>query len=129
MATAYLCVLLAGLLPYVAAGIAKSGRGYDNRLPRRWLEAQTGYRQRAHHAQLNAFEAFPLFAASIVLSALASVSPVLVNVLASVFIVARVFHLAFYLADKPQLRSTAWVIGIACPIALLALAALRIHSP
>ena len=34
MTIAYWCVLIAGLLPYVAAGIAKWDRTYDNRDPR-----------------------------------------------------------------------------------------------
>jgi uncharacterized MAPEG superfamily protein len=45
MTIAYACVLLMGLFPYVAAGIAKKGfKDFDNRMPRQWLAQQTGFR-------------------------------------------------------------------------------------
>ena len=69
MTTAYWCVLIAGLLPYVATLTAKiGGEKFDNRDPREWLNRQSGHRQRANAAQLNSFEAFPLFAAAVVVA-------------------------------------------------------------
>ncbi|MCS6913164.1 MAG: MAPEG family protein [Myxococcales bacterium] len=69
MTIALWCVLVAGLLPYVATAIAKGGaKGYDNRDPRGWLEKQQGVRRRANFAQMNAFEAFPLFAAGVLVA-------------------------------------------------------------
>ena len=57
MTIAYYCVLFMGLLPIVAAGIAKKGfDGYDNSAPREWLAKQTGFRARANAAQANLFE-------------------------------------------------------------------------
>src|SRR5579863_5352856 len=56
------CLLIAGLLPYVATAISKAGADYDNRDPRAWLARQHGYRRRAGAAAMNAFEALPLFA-------------------------------------------------------------------
>jgi uncharacterized MAPEG superfamily protein len=39
MTIAYYCVLFMGLLPIVAAGIAKKGfKDFDNSMPRQWLE-------------------------------------------------------------------------------------------
>ena len=64
MTTAYWCVLIAALLPYAATLTAKiGGEKFDNRDPREWLSHQSGHRRRANAAQLNSFEAFPLFAA------------------------------------------------------------------
>jgi uncharacterized MAPEG superfamily protein len=52
MTIAYACVLLMGLFPYVAAGIAKKGfENFDNSMPRQWLAQQTGFRARANAAQ------------------------------------------------------------------------------
>ncbi len=43
MTIALWCVFIAGILPYVATMIAKSGRhGFDNRAPRQWLAQQEG---------------------------------------------------------------------------------------
>ena len=73
MALSYWCVLLACLLPIVAAGVAKWGTfsrsvregGFDNEDPRAWLARQSGRRARANAAQANSFEALPLFIAAV----------------------------------------------------------------
>ena len=69
MTIAYICILLAALLPYVWTVIAKtSAPKFDNRDPRRWLARQDNPRvQRANNAQLNAFEAFAPFAAGVLM--------------------------------------------------------------
>ena len=69
MTTAYWCVLVAALMPYVAVSIAKSGgERFDNSNPRLWLERQQGFRARANAAQANSFEAFPFFAAAVIVA-------------------------------------------------------------
>ncbi|GAB2509796.1 MAPEG family protein [Lysobacter humi (ex Lee et al. 2017)] len=125
LAVAYWCVLVAAVLPYIWVGYAKSrGQRYDNRDPRAWLARQDDPRvQRATAAQLNAFEAFPAFAAGVVLAQLAEVPETRIAGLALAFLIARVLHGAFYLAGKPLLRSLSWMIGIACSVGLLASAA------
>ena len=45
MTIALWCVLVAGLLPYVATVIAKAGTDFDNRDPRVWLARQQGFMQ------------------------------------------------------------------------------------
>lgn len=122
---AYWCVLAAALLPYAWTVIAKgSGKRFDNRDPRGWLQRQDNPRvARANAAQLNAFEAFPAFAAAVVMSHLAGVDPGRVGLLAVVFVVLRVLHGVFYVADQDKLRSLAWAGGFACVLALLVSAA------
>ncbi len=104
MTIALWCVLVAGILSYVATLIAKSGRsGFDNRDPRGWLAKQEGFRKRANAAQMNAFEAFPFFAAGVIIAHVLNGPQSLVDTLALVFIAARVAYLAFYLADQGTL--------------------------
>jgi len=123
MTIALWCVLVAGILPYAAVLIAKSGReGFDNRDPRSWLAKQEGFRKRANAAQLNAFEAFPFFAAAVIIAHLLNGPQSLVNTLALVFIGARVLHLAFYLANQATLRSLAWFAGFGSVIAIFVVA-------
>jgi uncharacterized MAPEG superfamily protein len=123
MTIALWCVLVAGILPYVATVIAKSGReGYDNRDPRSWLARQEGFRKRANAAQLNAFEAFPFFAAAVIIAHLLNGPRSLVNTLALVFVAARVLHLGLYLANQPTLRSLVWFVGFAAVIAIFVVA-------
>lgn len=125
---AYWCVLIAAALPYVWTVVAKSrGERYDNRDPRAWLARQTDPRvSRANAAQMNAFEAFPAFAAGVILAHLAGVPDARVSLLAVVFIVARILHGAFYVAGIPLARSGSWFVGIACVFALLAQAAMSV---
>jgi uncharacterized MAPEG superfamily protein len=112
------CVLIAGLLPYVATAISKAGADYDNRDPRAWLAQQHGYRRRAGAAALNGFEALPLFAAAVLIAQLVHARQSSANLLAAGFIVARGLHLACYLAGWSTLRSVAWFAGLLCVVGL-----------
>ncbi len=123
MSIAFWCVLVAGLMPYVAVGFAKAGPGYDNREPRVWMGTLEGRRARAHAAHQNALEAFPFFAASVIVATLADAPPDLVDLLAATFIAARIGYTAAYIADKPTLRSILWIVGIAAVVGLFLLPA------
>ena len=122
MTTAFWCILIAAILPYPIAILAKSKRGYDNRAPREYLAQVEGFRKRANWAQLNAFEAFPPFAAAIIIAHLQQVPQATADMLALAFIAMRVLHAVFYVLDKSMLRSTAWFVGFGCVIALFVLA-------
>ena len=129
LTTAYVCVLIAALLPYLWVTISKaSGERYDNRDPRRWQEKQQSPRaQRANAAQLNSYEAFAPFAAGVILAQLAGVSADRIALLALAFVVLRVLHGVVYIAGhKHVLRSLIWFGALACALALLALAALQV---
>lgn len=131
MVIAYWCVLIAALLPYVWAFVAKSAApGYNNRNPRAWIAKQTdNYRmQRANAAHLNAFEAFAPFAAGVVMAQLAGVDPSRITWLAVAFIVFRVLHGILYVADAQLVRSLAWMGGFVCVVTLLVMAALNIAA-
>jgi uncharacterized MAPEG superfamily protein len=117
------CVLIAGLLPYVATAISKAGADYDNRDPRAWLAQQHGYRRRAGAAAMNGFEALPLFAAAVLIAQLLHAPQSSANLLAIGFIVARSLHLASYLAGWSTLRSVAWFAGLLCVVGLFVISA------
>ncbi|QWE14843.1 MAPEG family protein [Polynucleobacter sp. AP-Sving-400A-A2] len=119
MTIAYWCVLFMGLLPIVAAGIAKKGfEGYDNAAPRQWLAKQTGYRARANAAQANLFESLPLFFAAVIIAVIADTPQHRVDLLALGFVIARITYLVCYLADWPTSRSIVWLAGLACIVAI-----------
>ena len=129
IATAYWCVVIAALLPYLWTTVAKaSGERYDNRDPRGWVARQTNPRvHRANAAQLNAFEAFAPFAAAVVLAQLAGVPESRIAMLAIAFVVFRLLHGVVYtLGLKHSLRSFAWFAALACVVWLLVAAALRV---
>ncbi len=124
---AYACVLVAALLPIACAGIAKWGSfgkprrdgGYDNHNPRGWLAHQTDWRARANAAQANSFEALPFFIGAVTIAHQLHAAQLRLDVLAFLFIVARLFYIAMYLADMATPRSVAWVVGLGLNIAIL----------
>jgi uncharacterized MAPEG superfamily protein len=123
MVISYASVMVAGLMPMVCAGIAKFGaKSYNNHDPRAWLAQQTGFRARANAAQANCFEAFPFFAVGVVLALLTGVEPWLVDILAVLFVAARIAYVACYLADKALFRSIFWSVGYLSVIVFYVLA-------
>jgi uncharacterized MAPEG superfamily protein len=119
MNKAFLCVLIAGLLPYVGTMAAKWGfRRFDNNNPREWLAQQTGFRARGNAAQANSFEAFPFFAAGVIVATLAQVDAARIDLYAMVFVAARVGFIVCYLADKASLRSLCWLVGLLSVVGL-----------
>ena len=130
MSIAYWCILIAAVMPFVWVGVAKSGApGYNNKDPRGWVAKQDAFRVRnAYNAHLNAFEAFPTFAAAVLMAQFAGVDPGHANLLAMAFIGFRILHGVFYIAAKAAIRSLVWMGGLACTVALMVLAALKLGA-
>lgn len=121
-----ICLITACLLPVVCAGIAKRsgfGRrrkdgGYDNHDPRAWLAKQGGLAARANAAQLNGFEALPLFIAGVLVAQQAGAAQATVDTLAAAFVLTRIVYIAMYLTDRQLARSLVWTVGVGISIAL-----------
>lgn len=128
MLFAYWCVLIAAFMPVAFVGYAKFvGRRKmgprENAFPREWLEQCEGQQKRAYWAQLNSFEAFPPFAAGVIIAALAGAAPVAINALAVLFIVFRVIYGFCYIKDMASARSMVWTLGVLCVVGLFIAAA------
>lgn len=128
MFIAYCCILTAACLPYVWAVVAKtSAPGYNNKDPRGWIAKQDSYRvKNAYAAHLNAFEAFPAFAAAVLMAQFAQVDPQHIAWLAMAFVACRILHGVFYVTVQQALRSFAWLGGFASVVILMLLAALKV---
>ncbi|MBS0200331.1 MAG: MAPEG family protein [Proteobacteria bacterium] len=128
MTIPYLCILITALLPYVWVTIAKAaGEKYDNRDPRGWLARQDNARaHRANGAQLNGFETFPAFAASVLMAQFAGVDHATITWLAIGFVVFRILHGVFYVGNKHQFRSLSWFLGLFCVLGLMGMAIARV---
>ena len=128
MTIAYLCILITAFLPYIWVTIAKaSGDKYDNRDPRGWLSRQDNARShRANAAQLNSFETFPAFAASVLMAQFANVDHGWITWLAIGFVVFRVLHGIFYVGNNHQFRSLSWFAGFFCVLGLMGMAIARV---
>jgi uncharacterized MAPEG superfamily protein len=126
MSIAFWCILVAGLMPLVAVGVAKvdrSNASYDNNNPRDWLAKRDGRAKRAHAAHLNSFEAFPLFAAGVLVAAYLNAPQGIVDGLAITFIAARAVYIWCYLNDHANARSLIWFVGLGASLALFFVAA------
>jgi uncharacterized MAPEG superfamily protein len=119
MTIALWCLMIAALLPIICTGIAKWGfEGFDNRRPREWLAQQSGWRARANAAQANSWEAFAIFTAGVLTAHLVAAPQGRVDMLALVFIAARVAYILCYVTDKAALRSLVWLIGLGASLAM-----------
>ncbi len=123
MAIANWCVLIAALMPYAFTGLAKSRLDFDNARPRRWLADLSGWRQRAHAAQLNSFEAFPPFAAGVIIAQQVGAPQTRIDGLAVAFVLLRLAYGIAYVTDYSRLRSIIWLLGVATVVMLFVVAA------
>ncbi|MDX1705068.1 MAPEG family protein [Pseudidiomarina sp.] len=126
------CLLIAGLLPIAAKAPvvyyqnAEQSKGYDNRHPRAQQQRLTGIGARAVAGHYNAYEAFPLFAAAVLLViATRQVSDFMV-LLAVGFIIFRVAYHVLYLLNFATLRSLIWFFALLCPVIMIAQTAITI---
>lgn len=125
MSIAFWCIFISALLIFVAKApvaraMIKEGQGhYDNRHPRAQQARLTGFGARALAAHLNSFEAFPLFAAGVLMAHVGNAPDRLVDGLAVTFVLARVLYLIFYWADLHWQRSVVWVVGLLSSLLLM----------
>jgi uncharacterized MAPEG superfamily protein len=125
MNTAFWCVVVAAFLPYLGTVTAKAGGHMPvsaNASPREWLDQLSGWQKRAHWFQLNSFEAFPAFAAAVLVAVHMQASQVRIDQLAVAFIVFRLAHFVCYLADWSMMRTLVWSGGLGCVVWLFLLA-------
>ena len=124
---AYWCVLLAALLPYACAALAKSGGfgrprsqgGYDNHEPRAWLGKLTDWRARANAAQANSFESLPFFIGAVIIAHQLGAGQTRLDILAMLFVTLRIIYVAMYVAGLPMVRSAVWALALLVNIGIL----------
>jgi uncharacterized MAPEG superfamily protein len=131
MTIAFWCVFVAILLPYVCFGIARNrGRGpdgrrlRDNHAPRDFPGRISGVAKRAWDAHLNSFESLPGFAAAVIIAHLAHAPQGRVDLLAIVWVAARLLYVGFYVSDLATWRSLAQFASLACVVGLFVVAAI-----
>jgi uncharacterized MAPEG superfamily protein len=104
-------------------------RQFDNARPRDAAFYQDPLRARALGAHQNGIEAFPFFAAAVLLAEFRGAPQGLVDELAGLFLIVRIAYVLTYLGDRPTLRSILWSIGFAINIAIFFLPLIRGHLP
>jgi uncharacterized MAPEG superfamily protein len=119
MSIALWCLLFAGIFPILIAGYSKRlGGSYDNSRPRDVALNYQGKAKRAHAAHLNSFEAFPLFAAAVLVAEMKGAPRGMVDMLAFAHIACRVGYVGAYVADQSNLRSILWALALFAAIGI-----------
>jgi uncharacterized MAPEG superfamily protein len=118
MTVPFQCLLVIVFLPYLWAGVGaylmSRNEAIDNKYHRVQQARQTGAPARAFGAHYNALEATPMFAAAVITAHLFQADPSASAQAALAFVVLRVLHGIFYLADRDLLRGGAFIGGLAC---------------
>jgi uncharacterized MAPEG superfamily protein len=108
MTIAIWCILIAQILPYVAFSFVK---GIDPEQPRFQVGGLIGQSVRAYGAHLNGLETFPWFAAAVIVAHMVGGPSRIVDILAVIYILVRIGHLAAYLAGRQPLRTAAFTVA------------------
>jgi uncharacterized MAPEG superfamily protein len=104
-------------------------RRFDNSRPRDPTFYEDAIAGRALGAHQNGIEAFPFFAAAILLAEFRACPQRFIDELAVLFVIVRVAYVFTYLGDRPTLRSILWGLGFAINIAIFFMPAIRGYLP
>jgi uncharacterized MAPEG superfamily protein len=104
-------------------------RRFDNSRPRDPAFYEDPIAARALGAHQNGIEAFPFFAAAILLAEFRACPQRLIDELAILFVIVRIAYVLTYLGDRPTLRSILWGLGFAINIAIFFMPAIRQYLP
>src|SRR5271165_833798 len=115
MTIAIWCILIAQILPYVAFGFVK---GLDPEQPRFHVGELVGQSVRAYGTHLNGLETFPWFAAAVIVSHMVGGPSRIVDILAVVYVLLRIGHMAAYIAGRQQVRSAAFGLSQLVAVAI-----------
>jgi uncharacterized MAPEG superfamily protein len=100
-------------------------RRYDNARPRDPAFYDEPLRARALGAHQNGIEAFPFFAAAVLLAEFRAAPQNLINELAVLFLIVRIAYVLTYIGDRPRLRSILWNVGFLINIAIFFMPAIQ----
>ena len=104
-------------------------RRYNNAQPRDPAFYQDAIRARALGAHQNGIEAFPFFAAAVLLAEFRSAPQNLINELAVLFLIVRIAYVLTYIGNRPRLRSILWNLGFTINVAIFFLPLIRAYLP
>jgi len=120
--------IFASLMLYLLTIIgakAAGGRAFDNANPRNPDFYADPIRARALAAHQNGIEAFPFFAAAVLLAEFRLGPQRLIDELAVLFVIVRIAYVFTYVGNRPTLRSILWALGFAINIAIFFMPAIK----
>lgn len=118
------CLFIAALLVILSKApamraMARMQGGYDNQHPRAQQASLTGAGARGLAAHQNTIEAFPMFAAGVIVAEVFAAGSAVAAVLAVVFIVSRIAYIGLYVANIATIRSLVWAAGYLASLGLM----------
>ncbi|MGJ5180767.1 MAPEG family protein [Bradyrhizobium oligotrophicum] len=116
------------ILPAKWISARQAGR-FDNSRPRDPGFYDGGIRERVLGAHQNGIEAFPFFAAAVLLAEFREAPQNLINELAVLFLIVRTAYVLTYVGNRPTLRSILWAIGFLITVAIFFLPLIRNYLP
>jgi len=120
MTFAYVCIVIALILPMIWAGIAKkeSKIPINKNAPRDHIHHLQGRAKNAYGVEQNSYESFPPFAIAVIVAHLTGGTQLTIDILASLYIASRLMYGVFYLQGKGTLRSATFMVGLIATISL-----------
>ena len=97
--------------------------GADNKNPRQQYAQATGVVSRVFAAQQNAWEGLMLFTAALVAAFVSGVPQEQLATVSIVFVIARILHAVFYMADRDMLRSLSYLVALGSVICIFIMGA------
>lgn len=127
MTVPFWCLLIAVLMPIALSWIGGYYRHrqlgtVDNKHPRQQAMQLEGAGARAYAAQQNAWEAAIVFTGAVLVAHLSGAQGEQASMAAILFIIARLLHAVFYIANIDMLRSLSFLVGLGASIWLYVLA-------
>jgi uncharacterized MAPEG superfamily protein len=104
-------------------------RRFDNARPRDPAFYADPIAARALGAHQNGIEAFPFFAAAVLLAEFRLSPQRLIDELSVLFLIVRIAYVFTYIGDRPTLRSILWSIGFTINVAIFFMPALQRFLP
>ena len=120
MTFAYVCIVIALILPMIWAGIAKkeSKIPINNNAPRDHIRQLQGRAKNAYGVEQNSYESFPPFAIAVIVAHLTGGTQLTIDILAGLYIASRLMYGVFYLQGTGTLRSATFMVGLIATISL-----------
>ncbi|UYZ68343.1 MAPEG family protein [Moraxella bovis] len=119
---AILALMVACVLPFVFAFLAKMAGGFDfksdNQNPRAFLAQTTGLSARLNAVQANSFESLPIFIGAVLVAMYCFVPQNVVNGMAWLYVVLRLIYGVAYAMNLATFRSVIWGLSLVCCLQL-----------
>ena len=120
MTFAYMCIVIAIIMPIILASISKRGSDVplNNNEPRDYIRHLKKRAKYAYGAEQNCYESFPPFAIAVLVAHFMGGTQLTIDILAGLYIFSRLMFVVFYIQRRGTLRSVTWMVGLISTISL-----------